>query len=91
MERYRQERSKPGLPKKPRRAHRDGAVDQPHNLSQHAARNASYAFEISAAARPSRKSTRKSKNRQKPDSALQLRQTRRTTLGERSRGHSQKH
>jgi hypothetical protein len=49
------------------------------NRSKAAARKASYALEDSKTGRPSRKSTRKSKNRQKPDSNLKRRQTRRVS------------
>ncbi len=48
------------------------------NASRAAGRKASFALEASAA-QPSRKSTRASANRQKPDSNLKRRETRRTT------------
>jgi hypothetical protein len=48
------------------------------NRSKAAAKKASYALEDSKV-RPSRKSTRRSRNRQKPDSNLKRRQTRATT------------
>jgi hypothetical protein len=43
-----------------------------HNEAPVRARNSSYELEISATSRPSRKQTRKSRNRQKTDSALRI-------------------
>ena len=54
--------SKPGL------APRDRSRDKPH-----AAKKATYALELTSG-RPSRKSTRKSANRSKPDAAFNLRE-----------------
>ena len=62
-----------------RRVARDGAATtKPHNVSFRAAKNASFALEVSAG-RPSRKSTRKSANRQKND--VQFRMRRRAAEG----------
>ena len=49
------------------------------NRSVHAAKKASYELEDSATGVPSRKSTRRSENRVKPDSNLKRRQTRATS------------
>jgi len=79
--RYQQERSGKKLPKQPRPIRRDSPVDTSkpgvsatdrhplmvHTPSEHAARKAAYALEVSAG-RPSRMSTRKAANRQKNDS-----------------------
>lgn len=43
-----------------------------HNTSKRADKNASYELELSATRRPSRKSTRISGHRQKPDSPLRI-------------------
>jgi hypothetical protein len=56
-----------------------GASTADRNRSTHAAKKASYELEDSATERPSRKSTRGSENRSKPDSNLKRRQTRATT------------
>jgi hypothetical protein len=67
------ERSGAKRTKKPLKHERDKQrVPNPasHNESQRAARNSSYEMEFAATPRPSRKSTRKSSNRQKTDSAL---------------------
>lgn len=52
---------------------------EPRNESRHADRKASFALEDSATGHPSRKSTRKSSNRIKPDAGLKRRQTSRAT------------
>lgn len=79
--RYQQERSGKKLPKQPKPVRRDAPVDTSkpgvsasdrhplmiHTPSEHAARKAAYALEVSAG-RPSRMSTRKAANRQKNDS-----------------------
>jgi hypothetical protein len=54
-------RSKPGVAPKDR-----------SRVKKHAARKATYAFEATSAKRPSRKSSRKSANRAKPDSSFNL-------------------
>jgi hypothetical protein len=63
--RIRPERSKPGAPPGERT-----------RSKKHAARKATYALEAPAEGRPSRKSTRKSANRAKPDANLNLREMR---------------
>jgi len=73
----------PGVSATDRRAGGDSTAAR--NLSKSAARKASYALEDSTL-RPSRKSTRRSHNRQKTDSALRQRQTERAAApSERSR------
>jgi hypothetical protein len=57
---------------------RDGL---PHNTAARAGKNSVYEFEVSAA-RPSRKSTRRSPTHVKTDTALRLRATRRTRTPE---------
>ncbi len=70
-------------PKKPPKRHGPAsprpAVPNPaaHNASQHADKKARYKLELSATARPSRKSTRKSGHRQKTDSPLRISEIRR--------------
>jgi hypothetical protein len=56
------------------RGRRKDRVPNPasHNDSARAARKSNYELEISATTRPSRKSTRKSTTRIKPDSSLRL-------------------
>ena len=56
-----------------------GTSTAARNRSKKAGRKAGVALEDSAEARPSRKSTRKSANRSKPDSNLARRATRKTT------------
>jgi hypothetical protein len=56
-----------------------GSETGDRNRSAHAAKKASYALESSEEGTPSRKSTRRSANRIKPDSQLKRRQTRATT------------
>lgn len=58
---------------------RGGGHTASRNVSVHAARKASFALEDSATGRPSRKSSRGSSNRAKPDSNLKRRQTRATS------------
>ena len=90
--RYELERSGPKKPKSPPRPRRDSPVDtsQPgvsatqrkaaaHKESPRVAKKAGYAFE-STAGKPTRKSTRKSANRQRNDS--QMRVKARTTEGQ---------
>ncbi len=72
-------KAKKVVKKSPEKKRASAAAPTSPNESKHAARKASYALEVSAKARPSRKSTRKSANHQKTDSQLQLRQTRRAT------------
>jgi len=60
----------------PKKARPD-AVPPSRNASVAAGRKASFALEESGTERPSRKSTRSSTNRQKPDSNLKRRETRR--------------
>ena len=64
--RYLAERSGPKKTKQPQ-PRREGEGTKPHNVSARAAKNALYALETAAAGRPSRKSSRKSANRQKND------------------------
>ncbi len=66
--RYETERSGPKKAKAPvrPRGRSDGTGPAPHNVSEHAARKASYALERSTG-RPSRTSSRKAANRQKTD------------------------
>jgi hypothetical protein len=69
------ERSGAKRAKKPPKHERDkGRVPNQasHNESERAARKSSYEMEFATTARPSRKSTRKSSNRQKPDSGLRM-------------------
>jgi hypothetical protein len=70
--------SKPGVNATDRKAGA-GQSTAARNLSRRAGRKASVALEGSLTDRPSRKSTRKSANRSKPDSNLQRRETRRTS------------
>lgn len=67
----RPERSKPGA-----------APGERTRAKKHAGRKASYALEPPREGRPSRKSTRKSANRSKPDTNLNLRETRQKTSPE---------
>lgn len=69
--------SKPGVSATDRKAGNGSTAAR--NQSKHAAKKATVALEDSQQDRPSRKSTRASANRSKPDSNLQRRQTRRTT------------
>jgi hypothetical protein len=68
--------AKPGVSATDRKAGGDSSAGR--NRSDAAAKNAAYALEDSRT-RPSRRSTRRSRNRQKPDSNLKRRQTRATT------------
>lgn len=68
---------KPGVSATDRKAGGDSTSDR--NRSTRAAKKASYELEDSATDRPSRKSTRGSENRAKPDSNLQRRQVRKTS------------
>ncbi len=86
--RYEMERSGKKRPKQPPRVRRDLPVDTSkpgvsatdrhpllvHTPSEHAARKAAYALEVSAT-RPSRLSTRKGANRQKNDSQFRQKRT----------------
>ncbi len=75
--------AQPGVSATDRKA--GGASTAARNRSKAAARKAAYALEDSKK-RPSRKSTRGASNRQKPDSNLKRRQTRRASSpGERAR------
>ncbi len=66
--RYLAERSGPKKAKQAQaRGQSDDAAAKPHNVSARAAKNALYALEPAGAGRPSRKSSRKSANRQKND------------------------
>ena len=69
--------SKPGVSATDRKAGNGSTAAR--NESKHAAKKASVALEDSQQDRPSRKSTRTSANRAKPDSQLRRRETRRTT------------
>lgn len=82
--RYWSERSGPKKPKSPPRPRRDVTVDTsepgvsatdrrgtPGNVSRSAGRKAQYALERGAG-RPSRKSTRKSANRQRADAKMRV-------------------
>jgi hypothetical protein len=81
--RYLSERSGPKRTKKAKRK-AGPAEPKPHNLSVRD-RKALYALEdVAPGARPSRKSTRKSSNRQKTDSAIRLKR-RNTEVAPRSR------
>ena len=68
--------AKPGVSATDRRA--GGNSTAGRNRSKSAAKKASYALEDSGE-RPSRKSTRRARNRQKPDNNLKRRQTRKAT------------
>jgi hypothetical protein len=68
--------SKPGVSATDRKA--GGESTAARNRSARAAKKATVALEDSKTDRPSRKSTRKSANRSKPDSNLKRRQTRKT-------------
>ncbi len=68
--------AQPGVSATDRRAGASSTATR--NRSKRAARKASFALEDSTTGRPSRKSTRKSANRAKPDSNLKRRQTRAT-------------
>ena len=82
--RYEAERSGPKKPKAPPRARRNSPVDTAlpgvsasdrrgtRKESSAAGRKAIYAFEVSETARPSRKSTRKAKNRQRTDAQMRV-------------------
>jgi hypothetical protein len=60
-------------PKGPKGRRHDGlAHPASHNDAAVRAKNSAYALESSRTARPTRKSTRKSKNRQKTDTALRI-------------------
>ncbi len=63
----------------PRKATKPDEAPLSRNASVAAGRKASFALEESSADRPSRKSTRGSTNRQKPDSNLKRRETRRVS------------
>jgi hypothetical protein len=77
-------RPRPQPPRAPRERPPAGAGAQPRNRSNAAGRKASFALEASAT-KPSRKSSRRSANRAKPDSQLIRRETRRSTSpGERA-------
>ena len=67
----------PGTSATDKKAGGDSTADR--NRSVRAAKKASYELEDSATDRPSRKSTRGSENRAKPDSNLQRRQVRKTS------------
>jgi hypothetical protein len=67
----RPERSKPGA-----------APGERTRSKKHAEKKATYALEAPTEGRPSRKSTRKSANRAKPDTNLHLRDTRQKTSPE---------
>jgi hypothetical protein len=67
----------PGVSATQKKAGGDSTADR--NRSVRATKKASYELEDSATDRPSRKSTRGSENRAKPDSQLKRRQTRATT------------
>jgi hypothetical protein len=73
----------PGVSATDRRA--GGGSTAARNDSAAAARKAAYALEDSAGDRPSRKSTRRSRNRQKPDSSLNRRAMNRTAAPGRRR------
>ena len=90
--RYEIERSGPKKPKSPPRPRRDAPVDTaqpgvsatqrraaPRKESPRVAKKAGYAFELTAG-KPTRKSTRKSANRQRNDSQMRVKQ--RTTEGQ---------
>lgn len=55
-----------------RKRRHDAIVKVTHNAAPAHARKSSYALETTVSSRPSRKSTRKSSNRQKTDSGLRL-------------------
>ena len=85
--------AKKAAPKKPKLASVDTAVPgvsatakkkgqghtEPRNAAKRTDAKAAFKLEDSATGKPSRKSTRGSSNRQKPDSNLKRRQTRATT------------
>ncbi|HYS82837.1 MAG TPA: hypothetical protein VEM76_19160 [Anaeromyxobacteraceae bacterium] len=84
--RYELERSGPKKPKSPPRPRRDAPVDTaqpgvsaterratPRRESPRVAKKAGYAFELTAG-KPTRKSTRKSANRQRNDSQMRVKQ-----------------
>jgi hypothetical protein len=78
-ERFKSEliRSGPKKPPKPPKHKRDiRRLPNPasHNEGTRAQKKSAYALEFAATARPSRKSTRKSSNRQKTDNALRIKQ-----------------
>lgn len=60
--------AKPGVSATDRKAGAGGTAAR--NVSKHAAKKATYALEDSATGRPSRKSSRRAKNRAKPNSNL---------------------
>jgi hypothetical protein len=70
--------SEPNVSATDRKAGADGSTAA-RNVSRRAGRKAGVALEGSQTDRPSRKSTRKSANRSKPDSNLKRRETRRTS------------
>jgi hypothetical protein len=76
MERVAQAIKRAGKPAKTKRRNprrKDRIPNQAsHNEAPSRTRKSSYAFEVAATARPSRKSTRKSSNRQKTDSGLRI-------------------
>jgi hypothetical protein len=73
-----QEQRRGGAKKAKRKNTRPSRPGAPHagrqRASKHAARKATYALEESAGKRPSRKSTRKSANRAKPDASFNRRE-----------------
>src|SRR5689334_3258570 len=72
-----------GSPKiRPERSRPGAAPGERTRAKKHAGRKASYALETTTTGRPSRKSTRKSANRSKPDTNLNLRETRQKTSPE---------
>jgi hypothetical protein len=85
-------------PKKPAKGRRGAATARPgvpnqtsHNASQRAQKKARYELELSASARPPRKSTRISSNRQKPDSQLRMKATNRIAQASERRPKTGKH
>jgi hypothetical protein len=85
-ERFRaeQERSGPKRAPKPEKLKRARVVPNStaHNLSLRAAKKGVYAVELSMGARPSRKSSRKSKNHVKTDTAMRMTAVSRATSPE---------
>ncbi len=70
-EQFRSESQRKGGAKKKRK---NPAKTKPTRAKGHAAKKATYALEEKSAKRPSRKSSRKSANRAKPDAALNVRE-----------------
>jgi hypothetical protein len=64
--------NRPPQPKKPKRDRYRLPNPTSHNEAPRAEKTSRYTLELSAGARPSRKSTRKSENRQKTDSQLRI-------------------